>query len=142
MSYLRRDATKPVMNVHLRPAQMPKPSTLHRNSRYTGIGLRSARARPGGGGGAPEAEALPVIVEITDSTIAVTDLLTFSSFVAVESYGFAWECAPQSAGCSCGFGYALTGSALTLPHPPRNALSVWSCDRAFDLRGVWRLQRG
>ena len=58
MSYLRRDATKPVMNVHLRPAPMPKTSTMHRNVdtsvRYTGIGLRSARARPGGGGGAPE----------------------------------------------------------------------------------------
>ena len=58
MSYLRRDATKPVMNVHLRPAPMPKTSTMHRNIdtsvRYIGIGLRSARARPGGGGGAPE----------------------------------------------------------------------------------------
>ena len=57
MSYLRRDKTKPVMNVHLRAAPMPKTSTVHRNVdtsvRYTGIGLCSARARPGGGGGAP-----------------------------------------------------------------------------------------
>lgn len=57
MTYLRRDKTKPVMNVHLRAAPMPKMSTMHRNVdtsvRYTGIGLRSARARPGGRRGAP-----------------------------------------------------------------------------------------
>ena len=57
VTYLRRDKTKPVMNVHLRAAPMPKMSTMHRNVdtsvRYTGIGLRSARARPGGRRGRP-----------------------------------------------------------------------------------------
>ena len=57
MSYLRRHATQPVMNVHWRAAPMPKTSTMHRNVdtsvRYTGIGLRSARARPGGRRGHP-----------------------------------------------------------------------------------------
>ena len=57
VTYLRRDKTKPVMNVHLRAAPMPKMSTMHRNVdtsvRYTGIGLRSARARPGGAAGRP-----------------------------------------------------------------------------------------
>ena len=57
MSYPRRDKTKTVVNVHLRADPMPKTSTVHRNVdtsvRYTGIGLRSARARPGGRRGRP-----------------------------------------------------------------------------------------
>ena len=60
MTYLRRDKTKPVMNVHLRAAPMPKMSTMHRNVdtsvRYTGIGLRTRSQRPGaprGAAGAP-----------------------------------------------------------------------------------------
>ena len=46
MSYLRRDKTKPVMNVHLRAAPMPKMSTMHRNVdtsvRYSAIARKRA----------------------------------------------------------------------------------------------------
>ena len=56
MSYVRRGTTKHVMNVRSGPPPTPKPNKMHRNvdtsvrcTEIADIGLRSARARPGGG---------------------------------------------------------------------------------------------
>ena len=58
MSYVRRGTTKHVMNVRSGPPPTPKPNKMHRNvdtsvrcTEIADIGLRSARARPGGGAG-------------------------------------------------------------------------------------------
>merc|ERR1712185_597277 len=52
VTYLRRDKTKPVMNVHLRAAPMPKMSTMHRNVdtsvRYTELVFAAPGRAPGG----------------------------------------------------------------------------------------------
>ena len=60
MSYVRRGTTKHVMNVRSGPPPTPKPNKMHRNvdtsvrcTEIADIGLRSARARPGGGAGHP-----------------------------------------------------------------------------------------
>jgi len=60
MTYVRRGTTKHVMNVRSGPPPTPKPNKMHRNvdtsvrcTEIADIGLRSARARPGGGAGHP-----------------------------------------------------------------------------------------